>query len=99
MGIGGLGDIALYKGDNRNMLYVIFVFATFATNILFLNMLINVMGDTLDRLKEQRERIGIEQRTYLFADFIDNFLLDQRFENSQYVYIIEPLSSNVDLDD
>jgi hypothetical protein len=50
----GIGDYSMKQYENKNstLPYWIFILATFFTNIVFLNMLINIMGDTLERMKE-----------------------------------------------
>ena len=71
----GIGDYSLksYNDKPSVLTYWIFILATFFTNIVFLNMLINIMGDTLERMKETRERVGLVERTELYSDFISNF--------------------------
>jgi hypothetical protein len=50
----GIGEFNITYYDNKHSVlpYFIFILATFFTNIVFLNMLINIMGDTLERMKE-----------------------------------------------
>ena len=97
----GIGDYSLKQYNNKpsTLPYWIFILSTFFTNIVFLNMLINIMGDTLERMKEQRERVGLIQRTQLYADFIHHFSVDKKLNNHHYIYIINPEQSSQDIED
>jgi hypothetical protein len=59
VGLGEL-DIDPYgRNSGHNLEWVYFIAATFFTNIVFLNMLIAIMGDTFDKLTEKKERNGM----------------------------------------
>ena len=50
-----LGDYDLTNiktSDDDAMIWILFIFSTFIAQITFLNMLIAVMGDTYDKVKE-----------------------------------------------
>ena len=71
----GLGDFVDNNLHNKNsyLPWSILILSTFFSNIVFLNMLISIMGDTLQRMRENSERIGMSERTSLYADFIHTF--------------------------
>ena len=49
----GSYDLSNFKAEGKDMMiYVLFIIATFITQITFLNMLIAIMGDTFDRVSE-----------------------------------------------
>ena len=66
------------------------MFATFTTNIVFLNMLIAIMQNTFEKITEKKERNGNIKQTELYADFITNLKVDSEIDRSRYIYIIDP---------
>jgi hypothetical protein len=99
----GLGSFRLldYAGKQSYLPWLIYYIATFVTNIMFLNMLIAVMGDTWERMKDKREQIGLMQRTQLISDFIQNFTVQKTLDTSRYLYLVTPqkLNSKMDSDE
>jgi hypothetical protein len=58
----GLGDFyvaTIGESPDRDLLWFYILLALFMTNIVFLNMLIAIMGDTFNRLTEKKERNGM----------------------------------------
>lgn len=68
----GLGDFSIknYSDMGYDLPFMFFLLATFFTNIVFLNMMIAIMGDTFDKMTEKKERNGLRERTKLYADFM-----------------------------
>jgi hypothetical protein len=62
----GLGE---FRTDNfgsnpsSSLLWILFILATFITQITMLNMLIAIMGDTYSRVSESKERYALIERT------------------------------------
>ena len=48
--------------------YILFAFTTFITQITFLNMLIAIMGDTFDKVIDQRPTYSLKNKLMLMAD-------------------------------
>lgn len=90
----GLGEFDLepFAANESDMQWVLFVLATFLSNIVFLNMLIAIMSDTFDKITENKERNGMIQQTTLYADFIRNLRVDCKLNNSRFLYVITPMS-------
>jgi hypothetical protein len=97
MWLMGLADFNLDNFGEKNLALVMFVLSSFILNILYLNLLINVMGDTLERMKEQRARTGLIERTQLYADFIHMVDPEPMLNKESYIYIISPSSNMMDL--
>ena len=53
---------------NTALCYILFVFTTFITQITFLNMLIAIMGDTFDKVIDQRPTYSLKNKLMLMAD-------------------------------
>lgn len=43
------------SGPQTNLCWILFIFATFFSQITMLNMLVAIMGDTFERIVENRE--------------------------------------------
>ena len=41
-----------FEGNNQFLIYVLFILATFLTQVTILNMLVAIMGNTFDNVKE-----------------------------------------------
>ena len=52
------------------MCYIFFVFATFITQIAMLNMLIAIMGDTFERVIENRDVNATKTKLELMSDLV-----------------------------
>jgi hypothetical protein len=58
----GLGDfyyLPFAESEFKDLQWSYFIMATFFTQVVFLNMLIAIMGDTFDRLTEKKSRNGL----------------------------------------
>lgn len=68
----GLGEFEMdnYSEHNRMLVWIIFILATFITQLLFLNLLIAIMGDTFDRVQEMRVQAGAKEKISMITDFI-----------------------------
>jgi hypothetical protein len=72
LGIGDYYFLTYAANNDRSLQWIYFITSTFFTNIVFLNMLIAIMGDTFDRLTEKKLRNGTIQQTQIIADFMQN---------------------------
>ena len=93
--ISSTGDFSTdnYTLDERErVIWLFFIITTYMTTIIFFNMLINIMGLTLDRLEESKERISTQQRIEIYSDFV--FLRNPSWfkphHNLKYLYIFKP---------
>ena len=60
-----LGDFSygnFENGPQTYLCYLLFLTATFMTQITFLNMLIALMGDTFAKVMEQKEQFGLQTK-------------------------------------
>jgi hypothetical protein len=51
-------------------MWIYFILATLFTQIMFMNMLIAIMGETFNRVSEAKERSSLMESTHLYADFM-----------------------------
>ncbi len=58
------------EGPQTRVIYVYFIFATFISLVTMLNMLIAIMGDTFDRMMENKDINSIKSKLELVADLV-----------------------------
>ena len=58
IGLGEFGDLE-YEGNNVKAIWITFIATTFLAQLMVFNMLVNIMGYTLDRVIEQQEELGL----------------------------------------
>ena len=74
-------------GDaDARALWVLFIIATFLSQITILNMLIAIMGDTFDAVLEKQEQYALKEKVSILSDFVsivesDYYLLFWRVHN------------------
>lgn len=76
--------------------YIYFIFATLFTQIIFMNMLIAIMGETYGRVSEIMENSEIMERTHLYADFMWAISLTQELDGKRYLYVVKPIKDEED---
>ena len=85
---------------NTAVCYALFIFTTFITQITFLNMLIAIMGDTFDKVIDQRPTYSLKNKLMLMADmqsFITTTGKTNQEDNSKvFLYVIQPAHKNED---
>jgi hypothetical protein len=72
------------------LVFIYFILATLFTQIMFLNMLIAIMGETFSRCVEAQERTALMERTHLYADFIWGIKLNKNLSGKRYLYVVRP---------
>ena len=69
-----LGEFSLdnfsAETPNSEIVWLIFIAATFVSQITILNMLIAVMGDTFDAVVEKREQYAMKEKIRILNDFV-----------------------------
>jgi len=58
-GLGEFGLDAYNVNEERDLLWVYFFLATFITQVMFMNTLIAILGDTYERIMDRKEQFGI----------------------------------------
>ena len=67
--LGEFASLDAFSGGSQTvMCYIYFIFATFMVNIVMFNMLIAIMGDTFDKITENRAINAIKSKLELLAD-------------------------------
>ena len=55
-------------------------------------MLIAIMGDTFDRVIENKQRFALMEKTQIYSDFIYAIQLSKTFEGRRYAYVVTPIT-------
>lgn len=71
-------------------MWLYFLCASFFTNVMFLNMIIAIMGDTYSRITENKSKYALQERTHLFAENLYLIRLNKSLSKFRYLYIITP---------
>ena len=86
-----LGDFSTNKflGLNSEFIWLLFFLATFLLQIVFLNMLIAIMGNTFQYVLDNKQESSMKERISILSDFrllIRALKLDSEFS---YLFILE----------
>lgn len=90
----GLGDLITYEYSvhpAKYLAWIYFLMATLFTQIMFLNMLIAIMGQTFGRVNEAKDRNQLKERTSIYADFLWMIELTQELKDMRYLYVVRPI--------
>ena len=79
------------------MCYAFFFAATFLSQITMLNMLIAVMGDTFDRVMENKDINSIKSKLELSADLVAILRnRDSECSKKVFFFMVEPIKNEED---
>ena len=87
----GLGEFGMdnFTGEGGALIWFFFLLATFITQLLFMNLLIAIMGDTFDRVQEVKVQAAAKEKISMITDFIWVLDLQEQFGDAKYVVIVE----------
>ena len=74
----------------KNNLYFLLFITSFMTQIVFLNMIIAVMGDTFDRLVEIRPMLALSQQMQVMSYYRLMMNQQEGDDEKRFLYIVEP---------
>ena len=87
-----LGEFNLdnFGGTNATVVWLLFVGATFFSQITILNMLIAIMGDTFDRVQETRQIQAMDEKLKLLNQYsyIAHLFEDKKKVEDEYLFVI-----------
>ena len=94
-----LGDFELLSNKqiseanqvSKNLLYIYFVLATFLTQVVFLNVLVAVLGESYSEKWAQKELYALQQQTNIFSDYITMIITSLPKKN--FLYVVQPVDS------
>ena len=85
------------SGPQTYLCYLLFLSATFFTQITFLNMLIALMGDTFAKVMEQKEQFGLQTKLQIMSDYTALVLDSQQDQDPEcYMFVITQKTEGTD---
>jgi hypothetical protein len=71
MALGEFETIEAYDdvGERSPALWIVFIFATFVLQLLFLNMIIGIMATTQGKITETKDSACLQNKLKVMADF------------------------------
>lgn len=99
MGALGAFDSESYsQGYNATLSTFMFILGTYVIQVIFMNMLICMMGDTFARVQETSESSSMKEQVNLIKDFEFLVDLEKIFDGKKYIFIVSPqtLTQNQD---
>lgn len=100
--LGALGDFdsdAYKQGYDRYVAMFMFILATFIVQVVFMNMLIAIMGETFGQVLECAEESGLREQVVLIDDHAWLLDLKKIFKGQRYIIKVTPSSSSSDEND
>lgn len=90
--LGNLDDGRFRRGAKplQRAAMMMFLLSTFMTQVVFMNMLIAIMGDTYNAVYDGAVENGLKERVALMDDHLWLIDLQKEFKNQKYVLIVKP---------
>lgn len=68
-----LGEFAIDNNDEGSyvvIVWIIFILATFVSQVIIFNMLIAIMGDSYAKISEMREQAALKEKIQILCDYL-----------------------------
>jgi hypothetical protein len=78
-----------YSKSVQRLLWIYFLAGTLLTQIVLMNTLIAILGDTYEKITEKKQLYSLTQRTKLYANYM-TFINFNPVVNQKYLYVIRP---------
>lgn len=91
--LGALGDFSAEnynQGYNATLSMFMFILATYVIQVIFMNMLICIMGDTFGKVQESSVSSSMMEQVNLIKDFEFLVDLDRIFDGKKFMFIVSP---------
>lgn len=70
--------------------WLLFIVGTLIIQIVMINILIAILGDTYDNISDDRVLWAFKERTRIYCDYIHNITLDS-LNTDSCLYVIRPI--------
>ena len=71
--LGHFSPASYHLHPHSGLVWIIFILSTGFTQITMLNMLIAIMGDTFDKVTENKKVYTTQTKLQILGDFVDSF--------------------------
>lgn len=85
--LGEFHTDAYLRNEYMPIVWCLFIMATFFTQITMLNMLIAIMGDTFDKVTENKKTFTTRTKLQILGDYTGNFLKQEK--KNMFLFSIE----------
>ena len=75
---------------NTALVQILFVFCTFMSMIVFLNMLVAIMGDTFDTVYEKKQLHGMKTKLNFVSEIEKDYFKKDESDQYDFLYVIKP---------
>lgn len=91
----GLGDFNKdnYSEGNAITVWIFFLFATVLVQLIFMNMLIAIMGESFGRITAIQEQSTLKELCVMMDDHIWLLKINKKFESKRYILWLTPGSN------
>ena len=88
----GLGDFDTsgFSTRDQEVLWTVFFLNTLIIQVVLLNLIIAIMGDTFDRVQETQENSMLRELAQMIRENEFLFSRKRKFRKSKYIIVIEP---------
>ena len=90
----GSDNFTTRHSPNSRIVWLMFVFATLFSQIIVLNMLIAIMGDTFDKVFENKHVAILKLKVSVMSDFA--FLINDKGDANKFLFVVSPTVKEVD---
>lgn len=86
----GLGEFGMdnFGEQDGTLVWIMFLLATLVTQLLFMNLLIAIMGDTFARVQEMKLESATKERVAMISDFMWVLDVEKEFAGMKYVLLV-----------
>ena len=89
IGLGEFGLDNFNAGNDTFLVWTFFILATLVTQLIFMNLLIAIMGDTFDRVQEVMAQAAVKEKITMINDYLWILDLQEEFREDKYILIVE----------
>ena len=90
IGLGEFEYLNYNSNEERDLMWIYFSLATLLTQVMFMNTLIAILGDTYERIMDRREQMAIIQRTKIYNDHMFIINLSKKMTTTDFLYLVKP---------
>ena len=87
------------NGANSGIIWVFFILASFIIVVVFMNLLISIMGNTLNDVIEVQEQSQYQEQAMMIIEYFTLLDLNEVFLNQKYVIYISRDQTNTNTED
>lgn len=96
LGEFGTDNFSAEGTPNGAILWILFIVATFLSQITILNMLIAIMGDTFDSVYENKAQAALKEKISILKDFVAIVGIEKRDTVSKFIFAATPTNMGAD---